>query len=496
MPLFIGFDVGTSGTKAALVDGDGRVLATHVAGYALDHGRAGFVEQDPEALFAACAEGARAVVRAAGVAKGDVDAIAFAGQMLALTALDARGHATRPLVSWMDARAEAEARALIRRFGGERALHLLAGASPTAKDLVCKIAWLRRHEPEVYARTVAFSDATGYLVARTTGALALDHTAAGATGMLDVRTRTWTRWLARLAAFPLDKMPRLVPSTEVVGTLRADAAEALDLPTRTRVVMGLADIPAAAIGSGAVRDGDAHVYLGTSAWIGVTARAPISIPPAGIASVPSGDARYALAIGESETAGACRAWLERLLGEGHDLEALAASAPDGARNLLFVPWMYGERSPVPDAHVRGGFVHLSLEHGPADMIRALYEGVAYNLLWTLSELEKVKHECQVLRAIGGGARSDVWLQTLADVTGRTIERVEHAQLAGAIGAALVASVGAGQRRTIEQARDAVRVETTFRPRMSARTIHETRYLAFREFAPSLTRLATRMGARG
>ena len=330
MPYLIGHDVGTSGTKTVLIDETARVLATHVTTYALEHAQHGYAEQDPERFYTACAEGARAVLAASGVAPADVAAMAFAGQMLALASLDATGRATRPLISWMDARAEAQAKRFIRRFGGARVLHVLAGASPTAKDLVCKIAWIADEEKEVFARTVAFTDATGFLVARTTGELVIDHTAAGATGMLDVKKRTWLTWLARLGGFPLHKMPRLVASTDVVGTLLPEAAKDFGLCTTTPVVMGLADITAAAVGSGALEHGDAHVYLGTSAWIGLTLASPLSAPKVGIASVPSADLHHALAIGESETAGACRAWLERMLGEGRDIEALAASAPPGA----------------------------------------------------------------------------------------------------------------------------------------------------------------------
>lgn len=493
MAYLIGHDVGTSATKTVLTDERGRVIASHVARYALSRHGERFAEQDERALYEACAQGARVVVATAGITPEGVRAMAFAGQMLSLVSLTADGTPARPLISWMDARADAEARAFIRRFGGERILRALAGGTPTAKDLVCKIAWIRDREPEIFARVAAFTDATGYLVARTTGTLAIDPTAAGATGLLDVRTRTWMRALARLGAFPLEKMPRLVPCTEVVGTLLPEAARDFGLHTTTRVVMGLADIPAAAIGSGAVRDGDAHVYVGTSAWVGVTTRAPVSVASVGIASVPSADPSLALAIGESETAGACRDWLERLLGEGCDLEALARISHEGARGLLFVPWMYGERTPFPSPHVRGAFLHLSLDHERADLVRALYEGIAYNLRWTLDAFTEADRPCTALRAIGGGTLSDVAMQTLADVTQRPISRVREPRLAGAVGAALVAGVGVGLLGSVAEARALVGVERTFEPRVSARALHDSRYRTFRDFAPSLARLSKHGG---
>ncbi|MBX7197415.1 MAG: FGGY-family carbohydrate kinase [Sandaracinaceae bacterium] len=492
--LFLGHDLGTSGTKAVLVDERARVVSSAVASYALDRPREGWAEQSPEAWWRAVSETTRACVREAGVGPSDIGAIAFAGQMLSLVALDARGEPTRPAISWLDGRAEAQARRVIRRFGGERVLHWLAGAAPTGKDIVAKIAWLADEEPEVFARTAALTDATGFLVARATGELAIDMTAAGCTGMLVPETRRWSRLLSAMASFPLDKAPRLVPSTDVVGRLTARAAGDLGLAEGTRVVMGMADIPAAAVGSGATRPGDAHVYLGTSSWIGVSVDRPKSAARAGIASVPSADPRGFLLIGESETAGACRQWLASTLRvDDAELERLAASSEPGARGLLFLPWMYGERSPVPDTAVRGAFVGLSLEHEPRHLARALYEGVALNLAWILDEMRAIGEPCSSLRVIGGGAASDVWLEILADVTGRPVERVESARLAGAVGAALVAAVGVGAEPSVVGLRERVRVERTFTPRSEHRGRYGDLGAAMRELHRPLSRAARLLG---
>jgi xylulokinase len=496
MRHFVGHDLGTSGSKAVLVDEEGRVLASAVGHYALARPRAGWAEQAPEDWWRAVAETTRAVVRDAGIEPSQVAGLAFAGQMLALVALDRDGAPTRPAISWLDARADAQARRFIRRFGGERVLHWLAGASPTGKDIVAKIAWLADEEPEAYARTAAFTDATGFLVARATGELAIDHTAAGCTGMLDPSSRTWSRFLSRLASFPVAKMPRLVRPVDVVGALSARAAGELGLRAGTPVVMGMADIPAAAVGSGATRPGDAHVYLGTSSWIGVSLARPKSVPHAGIASVPSADPAGFLLIGESETAGACRAWLAaQLRADDAELEALALAAPPGAEGLLFLPWMYGERSPVPDTAVRGAFVGLSLEHERAHLARAVYEGVALNLRWILDACGEAGERCASLRAIGGGATSDAWMQILADVTERPIERVAAPRLAGAVGAALVAAVGVSALPSVESVRARVRVERTFTPRIADAATLARSYAAFRSLHPALSRAGRILGAR-
>ncbi|NOY89813.1 MAG: hypothetical protein GXP55_01295, partial [Deltaproteobacteria bacterium] len=304
--MFIGHDLGTSSDKAVLVNARGELLAEASAEYPLRRPAAQRAEQDPEDWWRAVAETTRTLLAQADVRPGDVRGLAFAGQMLALVPMDAHGTPTRMALSWLDARAEVEAKQLSRRFGGERVVAALAGGSPSAKDLLPKIAWLAKHEPEVYVRTCAFGDATSYLVARATGRLLLDPTAAGGTGVFDAKGRRWSRWLAKLAGLDLRKLPELAECTSVVGGLRAEAAAELGLEAGTKVVMGMADIPAAAVGAGACGAGDVHIYLGTSAWVGVTRGTPRSLARAGIAAIPGAELGSSLSIGEMESAGACR----------------------------------------------------------------------------------------------------------------------------------------------------------------------------------------------
>lgn len=496
MRLFLGHDLGTSGLKSVLIDEDGRVLASAHASYPLARPRADHVEQAPEDWWSAVrATTNELVARAAD--PSDIAAITFAGQMLSLVALDAAGAPTRPAVSWLDARAGEQAARFVRRFGGERMLHLIAGGSPTAKDIVAKIAWIEQHEPDVYRRTAAFTDATGFLVARATGTLAIDVTAAGCTGMLDARSRDWSRALALLAGFPLAKMPRLVACTDVVAGVSERAARELGLRAGTPVVMGLADIPAAAVGAGTTGAGEAHVYLGTSSWIGVSRSTPKNVPRAGIASVPSASDPGFLMIGESETAGACREWLVDRLGiPSAEIDALGSMSPPGARGLLFLPWLFGERSPFPDARLRGGFVGLSLDHGRADVVRAVYEGTALNLRVILDACAGAGEPCASLRAIGGGALSDLWMQVLADVTGRPIERVAHPTLAGAIGAALVGAVGVGALPSIRETSHRIAVERRFAPDVSAAAVYARAREAMVELAPAISRASRKLSGEG
>ncbi len=493
--LFVGHDLGTHGNKAALVDADGTIVATATASFGVDHPAPGWAEQDPETWWRAVCACTRELLATSGCSPGDIGGIAFAGQMLALALLDRNGAPTRPAISWLDARAVDEARALARRFGGNAVVRLIAGAAPTAKDIVPKVHWVRRHEPDVFARTAALTDATGYLVARATGVLGIDPTGAAATGLVDEKTRRWAPLLARVADYPLDRAPTIRECSEAVGGLTGAAAEALGLRPGTPVAAGMADITAAAVGSGAVRPGDAHVYIGTSSWFAATQAKAKHSPKAGIVSVAAAAPGTSLLIGENETAGACFSWLAREVGPGaiaqdvdvfDALDALARSSPPGARGLLFAPWMYGERSPVPDHDLRGAFVGLSLEHTRGDVVRAVYEGVALNLAWTRDEARRAGVDPQVVRAIGGGARSEVWIQAVADALGIPVELVEAPQHAGAVGAALLAAVGGRALPSVLAIRERVRVARTVAPRPAHRATYARLADAMRTLQPALS----------
>jgi xylulokinase len=496
MPLFIGHDLGTHGNKAALVDADGNVLATATASFGVDYPAHDRAEQNPAVWWNAVCECTRALLARAERSADDIAGIAFAGQMLALVAVDRNGVPTRPAISWLDARAGAEAAALSRRFGGATIVRMLAGAEATAKDIVPKVAWLRTNEPDVFARTAAFTDATGYLVARATGRVVIDPTGAAATGLIDGNTRRWSPILARVAGYGLDRAATIVECTERVGTLRPEAAAELGLRESTPVVAGLADIPAAAVGSGAVRPGDAHIYLGTSGWFAATLDKARHVPRAGIVAVAAAAPGTHLLIGENETAGACVTWLAREVGPGvvrddidlfEALDQLALASQPGAGGLLFAPWMFGERSPVPDPTMRAALIGLSLEHTRGDVVRAFYEGVALNLAWTRDESKAAGVNPQSVRAIGGGAQSRVWLQAVADALGIPVEVVAHPQHAGAIGAGLIAAVGAGAVPSVTQIRSRIHVESTLQPNARAHARYTELGAVLRELRPALSR---------
>lgn len=498
--LLIGHDVGTGGSKAVLADTEGNLLARAFEPYDVDYPRPRWAEQDPDTWWNAAASNTRRLLHDSGADAADVMGMGFAGQMIGVIPVDAELAPLRPAIIWMDSRADAQAARLIRRLGGKRAFTLIAGALPTGKDVVCKVAWLEQNEPELFGRAAAILDVTGYLVARATGRLSIDHSGAGGTGMLS-RSREWSGLLARACGVPLSKMPPIRRSIDVVGGLSPRAARDTGLPEGTPVIAGMADIPAAATGSGALEDGDAHVYLGTSSWLCLSVEKPKNLPKNGIVSVASPDPSMYIMIGESETAGICLEWFAENLATPSEKEAAgpgemavfavldeaASRVAPGSDRLIFMPWMFGERSPVGDTTLRGAFVNLSLEHGREHMLRAIYEGVAYNLRWMIDEVARAGFPASSLRAIGGGAKSDLWMQVIADVTSRRVEAVDNPQEAGALGCALAVAVALGVYPCYKDIKKVVKVRGSFLPDRARGEEYTRLYRNFRGLYPALSR---------
>jgi len=505
--LLIGHDVGTGGSKAVLADTDGNVIARAFEPYEVKYPKPGWAEQDPQDYWRAVTSNTRQLLSDSGVDPASVKGMGFAGQMLTFVPVDAEGTPLRAAITWLDSRADEQARRLIRRLGGKRIFSLIAGALPSGKDVVCKYAWLKENEPDVFRETRAFLDVAGYLVNRATGEFSIDDTGAGGTGIL-TKDRQWSKTLLRVTGLPLEKMAPIHRSTDVVGGLTEEASRYTGLPEGTPIIAGMGDIPAAASGSGALGDGEAHIYLGTSSWLCLSVAKQKNLPRYGIASVASPDPDMYVMIGESETAGLCLEWFadkllsadERQVAESADggvygyLDREALDVYPGSKRLLFLPWMFGERAPVTDTTVRGGFVNLSLGHDRDCMLRAIYEGVAYNLRWMIDEVARAGLRSTSLRAIGGGAKSDLWMQVIADATSRTIEAVANPQEAGALGCALAVGVGLGVFERYSDIKRAVKVRATFEPEEKRAREYDLLYQEFRRIYPAMSKAGRRLNA--
>jgi xylulokinase len=308
----------------------------------------------------------------------------------------------------------------------------------------------------------------------------------------DPNTLAWDPQLVRMAGLDLAKLPAIVPGATCVGTLTGRAAGELGLPGDVQVVAGTGDTTAAALGAGAVRDHDAHLYVGTSAWLSCHVPAKKTSILDNIASLPAAiPGKYWVATVQ-DVAGRAVDWLiENVLDDPDHprspealdrLTALAASAPPGANGVLFAPWLNGERTPVDDPALRGAWFNLSLSTTRADMARAVFEGIALNTRWMLEAVEKFTGRAGkpggigAIRFIGGGATSTLWCQAMADVLGRPIDQIREPQLANVRGAALLAGVALGEI-SWQQIPDLVAVQARYEPDPANRDRYDTAYQA-------------------
>jgi len=489
-------DVGTGGNKAVLVDpSTGHIHSSTFEPYETRYPRPDWAEQDPTDWWQAVVLSTRRLLGQSGVRPEEILAMIFSTQMLGVVPMSATGEPLRPAIIWLDSRAEEQARWIMNRFLGPGVFAALAGAPLSGKDVMPKMLWLKAHEPDLFAATAKFLDVNGYLVYRSTGEMIADWTAASVIGF-DLKKKDWLGWLFRYIGLPREKFPRLLKPTEVVGGLIPEAAEAFGLRTGTPVVAGAGDAPSAAVGSGAVGEGEGHINLGTSGWVGVvTARHMTG--KRGIATIQAADPDKCFLIAETETAGACLQWIadQFYRREQQDpavtnvfalMDEIVETVEPGAGYLLFTPWMYGERAPIADVYVRSTFLNLSADHTREHMLRAVYEGVAYNLRWILEVMaHDFGYRGTTLRVIGGGARGRPWMQILADVTGQRIETVAHPQEAGAAGAALVAAVGLGLYPDFDSLKTAVPVAHIIEPRPEYADVYNHLYKTYQEIYQSL-----------
>mgnify|MGYP005851853677 CR=1 FL=1 len=500
--FIVSHDVGTGGSKAVLADVAGGIIASSFEPYPVSYPQPHWAEQDPRDWWKAVAASTRRVIKESKISPRQVIGTGFATQMLGVLPVNASGEPLRPAIIWMDSRADEQAARLVRRLGGARVVMAVAGAVPSGKDVICKILWIKEKEPQVFAETHKILDVNGYLVYRATGNMVIDHTGAGVTGILKNKTRDWDPMFARLLGIPLEKMPDVKSSVEVVGLLGKEAAGEMGLEPGTPVIGGMGDVPAAATGSGALENGDAHIYLGTSGWLCISVAKPKNLGKNGIVSVVSADPEMFLMIGETETAGACLKWfaehfataeeMERARQRGDEmaifavLDEVVEKVEPGSRRLLFTPWMFGERAPVTDTTLRGAYINLSLEHERDHMLRAIYEGVAYNCRWLVDAVGGAGFKCSTLRTIGGGARSDVWMQILADVTRREVEAVQTPQEAGAMGCALAVAVALKEYESYRELKKVIKVRRTFQPDPACCDEYDELYGVFRSLHGNLT----------
>jgi xylulokinase len=467
----LAIDLGTSGPKTALISIYGEVVDSEFQETPVILLPGGGAEQDPEGWWNAITATSKKVLAKGLVSPEDIAAVSVTSQWSGTVPVDKEGRNLMNAIIWMDCRGSDALRETLSgpiNIQGYPPLKLmnwlrLTGGAPAAsgKDPLAHILWLKKDCSDVYRRTYKFLEPKDYINLRLTGKFAATYDSILLHWVTDNRDPSHVVYhdkLLKMAGIERDKLPDLIRAVDILGPVKKEVAAELGLRPDTPVIGGTPDVPSACVGSGAVRDFEGHLYIGTSSWI--SAHVPFKKTDLlhSFGSFPSPIPGRYLILDEQECAGKCLTWLrdnvlyhkdELMMEENAPdifkfLDKIVSRVPPGANNVIFTPWLYGERTPVEDCHIRSSFFNLSLTNTREDIARAIFEGVAFNQKWLLAPVEKfMGRPFEYLNFIGGGANSDVWSQILADVLERPIRQVKGPIYANARGATFLAAIALG-----------------------------------------------------
>lgn len=485
----IGIDVGTTAVKAMLVDTQGIILAEGEVEHPISVPRPGWSEQHPEMWWQSTVTAVRDVLQSADQnnLKVEVKSIGLSGQMHSSVFLGANGEVIRPALLWNDVRTTAQCEEILDRAGIE-GLRNTVGNLPLEGFTAPKLLWLRENEPDNYSRLCTLLPPKDYIRFLMCGEYATEPSDAAGTLLYDVHGRYWSKQM--LDALEVDEgiLPRIVESTEVSGSVTAEAAGELGVPAGIPVVGGGADNAAGAVGCGATNNTVLQASIGTSGALVLPSSQPRVAQDMNLHTFCHAAPEMWYLMGVVLSAGSSLRWLRDTIAPGSSYDSLTAEAENiavGSEGLMFLPYLSGERTPHNDANARGVFFGLSFAHGLGHLTRAVIEGVCFAMRDSLELMKLQGISPSEVRAIGGGARSRMWLQTLANAFGLPISTVEPAGGAG-YGAALLAAVGSGVFDSVEDAvRTCIRTQRAVDPDNRVVAMYEDMYSAYRRLYPAL-----------
>ncbi len=479
-------DVGTTSIKAGIVsDEDYRIVDKTSIPARVIHPKSGFAEQDPDALF----QSVLGLLK--DVCDGyEVKSIALTTHMAGFVPVDREGKELCNLIIWLDERGKGYPRKLfsgLLKIEGYNALELLrflraTGGAPsrTGKDVLSKILWLRENEPDIFSRTWKFLDVKGYLLFRLTGNAVMSHDEANLTWLADTRKKRaeWHDGLMKRHGLGSELFPEIRSSTDIAGKVLPEIRKEIGLKGDVPVLVGSGDMCTSAIGSGAVKSDEIHIYIGTSDWIAAHVDRRMADVRHYVGTILSGIPGKYLLVAEQEVAGGAIDWVSYNFGIS-DHRKMDDIAMETETDLIFTPWFYGERAVIDDHHIRGSLVNLSLSTRKEEVVRAAFEGVALNIAWAFEIVEKFV-KANRITAVGGGARYDSLCKIMADALQKRIERIAEPEDAGLRGLAVISSVGL-KRESFEDAVKKFRVERVFEPDREMEGYYARKLEIFREY---------------
>ncbi|MEW7290702.1 xylulokinase [Aquimarina sp. 2304DJ70-9] len=483
MKYIIAHDVGTQSNKAVLIGIDGKVYDSSEHGYEIILPKPGWAEQNPNDYWSAVCYTTNQLVSKSVVRKNNIIAMVFSTQSMGIIPVDQNGEILYNNISWVDARASIQSKKMMSRFLGKSVFKKITGVELSGKDVIPKLLWFKELENCLYKKTHKFLDVNGFLKYKCTGKMVTEWSGACSYGF-NLDKKDWERLFFKVAGIDVGKLPDLVKSTDLIGHLTEKASAELGLSTAVKIYGGCDDTQSAAIGSGQIADHQAHLYLGTSAWVGISTEKNYKFKR-GIASLQSADPKHSLLVGITESAGVNVEWALNKLYKKEKNEGICIykvmeeevdATPAGADDLIFTPWFQGERTPITDTTTRSTIFNLGLEHTRGHIMCALLEGIGYNLRWTIENIRKdYGIDIKELVVIGGGSKNNSWLQSLSDILEIDLKTTKHPKMSGAIGCAMTALVGLGIEKDFSIVQEINTINKVFKPRLKNRKIYQEMY---------------------
>jgi len=505
--LILSYDLGTTYLKASLMDTKLNILGAKLGNYPVYFPKRGYAEQDPFDWWKTVVKTTNQLIEEKKPDVSKVAAIVFAGQTLSTVLINRDGEPLMRSMIWMDSRAAPQAKktmggGLIKVRGYNlfsliRFLRITGGGPGLAgKDHIPRILWVKEEMPDIYRETHRFLDSNGFMIYRATGKEVMSRFDAHLTWLMDTRPGKydWSKTILKKYEIDKEKLPEIRLPTDIAGRLTKEAAHELNLPEGIPVIVGAGDIASVAVGSGTVKEKECFLYVGTSDFMGAHIKKREVDVSHYMGSVCSAIPGLYLYTGEQETAGKCLDWVKNEIfkkateeiGERiyDQLDDAASRVSPGSEGLLFTPWLSGEKTPIDDDTIRGGFHNLSLEHTREHAVRAVMEGVTFNIRWAFMCMEKHIGKAEWVNFAGGGAMRKTWSQITADVLNREIRQVENPREAGVRGATMIATVALGIHKDFPTAAEQVRIARIFKPNLDNVKLYDRLFIEFKKFYKS------------
>jgi xylulokinase len=453
--FILAHDLGTTGNKASLYDAEGKLLGSSLSEYGVAFDQPLWAEQNPNDWWQAICHSTKELLHQTRIDKHEIACISFSGQMMGCVPLGKDAKPLRNAIIWADQRSTAQEQWLSNQIQAER-VYRITGHRLSASYSLCKMLWLRDNQSDIYKNTYKFVHAKDAMVARLTGNFVTDPSDASGMNLYDLEKGIWSDEVIKAAGLEPDKLPDIKPSTTIVGEVLASIADEVGLAAGTPVVIGGGDGCCAATGAGVIQEGRAYNYIGSSSWIALATQNPVFDPSMRTFTWAHLIPNMYSPCGTMQAAGASYAWARNeLVGleltkakEQHTsayelMNQLAESSPIGAKGLLYLPYLLGERSPRWNPKATAAFIGLTVRHTRADMLRSTLEGITLNLRIILDALTAQGNKVSSMRVIGGGAKAKLWNQIMADVYGVPVQKLAVLEEATSLGAAVAGGVGVG-----------------------------------------------------